>query len=197
MPFSFVCYCRQFTRPRHCWNYIFLLAAEAAEAAAEAADAAVDAADAAVDAAGAAAAAPDLVTGACCLFPLAIPVAESRGAATTLAAELAAALAAAAGAAVFVDAALLAAAASTFAAGAGVCAMAVPIVMVATATVIMNLFIEFFILLPILKFECAVEITTCVPNEVDCNAVDRYQKKLTQVSLTLFLSSRDKKMESQ
>lgn len=133
--------------------YIFLLAAEAADAAeaAEAADAA--------DAAEALTAAPDFVTGPCWRLPLAIPLPASRGACTALAA----ALADAAGIAALAESALLAAAASTFAAGAGVCAMAVPIVIVATATVIMNLFIEFFILLPILKFECAVEYRYVCP----------------------------------
>jgi hypothetical protein len=131
-----------------------LLAADAEEAAGVALGA--DAAEAAD-----AAAAPGFVTGACWRLPLAMPEPASRGA--TIA--LAAALADAAGIAAFAEAALLAAAASTFTAGAGVCvvvgagvcAIAVPIEIVATATVIINLLIEFFILLPILKSECAVE----------------------------------------
>jgi hypothetical protein len=138
-----------------------LLAADAEEAAGVALGA--DAAEAAE--AADAAAAPGFVTGACWRLPLAMPEPASRGATIALAAALAAALADAAGTAAFAGAALLAAAASTFAAGAGVCAVvgagvcaiAVPIEIVATATVIINLLIEFFILLPIVKSECAVE----------------------------------------
>jgi hypothetical protein len=127
----------------HTYNYFFTGAvAEAAEAAE--------------------AAASVFIIGLCCLLPLAMPLAASRGATTALAAALADALAAgiAAGIAALAEVALLAAAASTLAAGAaagawaGVCANAVPIVIEATATVIIIFFMEIFISIPIVKSEC-------------------------------------------